>query len=246
MRILALDTSTNVASVAILEDDVIIGEYSCNKGKTHSQRLMPMIQSLLEKVNLCAKDMDAFSASIGPGSFTGLRIGVTTVKAMAFVAGKPVISIYTLDALAYNLPMSSALICPIIDARNKQVFTAIYRFVNGKLERLTDYLGIHINELVDIIRPMEGEIVLLGDACGMHKDYFEAELGERLRIAPPNIALAKASSVAVLARDAFLDGKLESCYDMVPFYLRKSQAEREKDMLETALEKSEKKVTAND
>lgn len=239
MRILALDTSTNVASVAILEDDVIIGEYSCNKGKTHSQRLMPMIQSLLEKVGLNATDMDAFSASIGPGSFTGLRIGVTTIKAMAFAAGKPVISVYTLDALAYNLPMSKALICPIIDARNSQVFTAIYRFVNGKLERLTDYLGIHIYELVDIIRLMEGEVVLLGDAYNMHKDYFVQELGERVSLAPPNIALAKAASVAVLARNAFLQGKVESCIDMVPFYLRKSQAEREKEM-------NEKKVIAND
>jgi len=239
MRILALDTSTNVATIAILEDDVIIGEYSCNIGKTHSQRLMPMIQNLLEKVNLCATDMDAFSASIGPGSFTGLRIGVTTVKAMAFAANKPVISVYTLDALAFNVSMSKALICPMIDARNSNVFTAIYRFVNGKLERLTDYLGIHINELANIIRPMEGEIVLLGDACSMHKDYFALELGERVNIAPPNTALAKASSVAMLARNAFLEGKLESCYDMVPFYLRKTQAEREREM-------SEKKVTADD
>ncbi|HEY5583213.1 MAG TPA: tRNA (adenosine(37)-N6)-threonylcarbamoyltransferase complex dimerization subunit type 1 TsaB [Ruminiclostridium sp.] len=239
MKILALDTSSSVATVAILQDDVIIGEYSCNNVETHSQRLMPMIQSLLERVGLCATDIDAFSASIGPGSFTGLRIGVTTVKSMAFAAGKPVISVYTLDALAYNLSMSKELICPIIDARNSRVFTAVYRFINGKLERLTDYFGIHINELVDIIRPMEGEIVFLGDACNLHRDYFVLELGERVSIAPPNIALAKASSVAVLARNAFLEGKLESCYDMVPFYLRKSQAEREKEM-------KEKKVIAND
>lgn len=236
MRILALDTSTNVASVAILEDDVIIGEYSCNKGKTHSQRLMPMVENLLEKVGLSAKDMDAFAASIGPGSFTGLRIGVTTVKAMAFAAAKPVISINTLDALACNLSTSKAIICPIIDARNSQVFTAIYKFTNGKLERLTDYLGTHINELVDIIRSMQGEIVLLGDACTLHKDYFAAQLGDRLSIAPPNTALANASSVAMLARNAFLEGKLESCYDMVPFYLRKSQAEREREMIEKKLE----------
>ena len=232
MRILALDTSTNVATVAILENDVIIGEYSCNRGKTHSQKLMPMIQNLLEKVGLSATDIDAFAASIGPGSFTGLRIGVTTAKAMAFAVQKPVISISTLDALAYNLQMSNALICPMIDARNSQVFTAIYKFVDGRLEKLTDYMGIHINELTDIIRPMEGKIVLLGDACNMHKDYFIGEVGERVSIAPPNIALAKASSVAVLARNAFVDGKLESCYDMVPFYLRKSQAEREREMNE--------------
>lgn len=235
MRILAVDTSTNVASVAILEDDIIIGKYDCNKGKTHSQQLMPMIQSLLEKVNLSAQDIDAFAASIGPGSFTGLRIGVTTIKAMAFAAGKPVISVYTLDALAYNMSMSKGLICPIIDARNNQVFTAVYRFIDGKLERLTEYLGIHINELVEVIRKMEGmnkEVVFLGDACHMHKDYFIAELGNGVSIAPINLALADASSVALLARDLFLDGKSENCFDMVPFYLRKSQAEREREMNE--------------
>lgn len=236
MRILALDTSTNVASVAVLEDDVIIGEYSCNKGKTHSQRLMPMVENLLEKVGLNAKDMDAFAASIGPGSFTGLRIGVTTIKAMAFAAEKPVISVNTLDALACNLSTSKAIICPIIDARNSQVFTALYKFTNGKLEKLTDYLGTHINELVDIIRSMQGEIILLGDACTLHKDFFAAQLGDRLSIAPPNTALAKASSVAMLARNAFIEGKLESCYDMVPFYLRKSQAEREREMIEKKLD----------
>lgn len=239
MRILALDTSTNVATVAIMEDDVLIGEYSCNRGKTHSQQLMPMIQSLLGKVGLCAADMDVFSASIGPGSFTGLRIGVTTAKAMAYAAGKPVISIYTLDALAYNLPMSKDLICPIIDARNNQVYTAIYKFNNGELERLTDYMGIHINELVDIIRPTEGDIIMLGDACRIHSEYFSGELGKRVSFAPENTSLAKASSVAALARREFLKGNMESCYDMVPFYLRKSQAEREKEM-------SEKRESRND
>jgi universal bacterial protein YeaZ len=239
MKILAVDTSTNVASAAILEDDVIIGEYNCNRGKTHSQRLMPMIQNLLDTVGLTACDMDAFSASIGPGSFTGLRIGVTTVKAMAFAAEKPVISVHTLDALAFNIPLTEELICPMIDARNNQVFTAIYRFIGGKFERLTDYLGIPVTELSGIIKKMEGKIVFLGDACGMHKDYFVGELGERVRIAPPNVALAKAASVAVLAGKAYGEGRLESCYDMVPFYLRKSQAERER-------ENADKKVKTDD
>ncbi|EPR07693.1 tRNA (adenosine(37)-N6)-threonylcarbamoyltransferase complex dimerization subunit type 1 TsaB [Ruminiclostridium papyrosolvens] len=229
MRILAVDTSTNVASAAILEDDVIIGEYNCNRGKTHSQRLMPMVQHLMETVGLTVSDMDAFSASIGPGSFTGLRIGVTTVKAMAFAAEKPVISVHTLDALAYNIPFAENLICPMIDARNNQVFTAIYRFIGNKLERLTDYMGIPVTELADILRNMEGDTVFLGDACNMHMEYFVSELGNRVKIAPPGTALAKASSVAILAGKAYREGKLESCYDMVPFYLRKSQAERERE-----------------
>ncbi len=229
MRILAVDTSTNVASAAILEDQVIIGEYNCNRGKTHSQRLMPMVQHLMETTGLSVNDIDAFSASIGPGSFTGLRIGVTTIKAMAFAAEKPVISVHTLDALAYNLPFAENLICPMIDARNNQVFTAIYRFIGDKLERLTDYMGIPVTELADILRKMEGDTVFLGDACNMHRDYFVSELGNRVKIAPPGTALAKASSVAILAGKAYSEGKLESCYDMVPFYLRKSQAERERE-----------------
>jgi len=226
MRILALDTSTNVATAAILEDDVIIGEYSCNKGKTHSQRLMPMVQSLFESVGLNAADMDAFAASIGPGSFTGLRIGVTTVKAMAFAAQKPVVSVYTLDALAYNLAGSKAIICPVIDARNNQVYTAAYKFSGQKLEKLTDYLGIHINELADILDAMEGDIVFLGDAAKMHKTFFEERLGSRVAVAPANTALARAASVAVLAGEILKEGIQENCYDMKPFYLRKSQAEQ--------------------
>lgn len=229
MRILAVDTSTNVASAAILEDQIIIGEYNCNRGKTHSQRLMPMVQHLMETTGLTVNDIDAFSASIGPGSFTGLRIGVTTIKAMAFAAEKPVISVHTLDALAYNLPFAENLICPMIDARNNQVFTAIYRFIGDKLERLTDYMGIPVTELANILKKMEGDTVFLGDACNMHRDYFVSELGNRVKIAPPGTALAKASSVAILAGKAYSEGKLESCYDMVPFYLRKSQAERERE-----------------
>lgn len=232
MRILAVDTSTNVASVAVLENDIIIGEYSCNKGKTHSQRIMPMIHNLLEAVGMKAEDMDAFAASVGPGSFTGLRIGVTTVKAMAFALEKPVISVHTLDALAYNLPMSKDVICPIIDARNSQVFTAIYKFTEGKLERVTDYLGIHVSELVDKIKPMGGDVIFLGDASNMHKDYFVSELGQRVHLAPPNNSLARAASVAVLAGNKYSEGKFESCYDMIPFYLRKSQAEQEKERVQ--------------
>ena len=236
MKILALDTSSNVATAAILEDATVIAEYSCNKGKTHSQRLMPMIQSLLEAVGMKASDMDAFAASIGPGSFTGLRIGVTTVKAMAFAAGKPVISVYTLDALAYNLAETKAIICPVIDARNNQVFTAAYNFSGDKLDRLTEYLGIHINELADILSAMEGDIVFLGDAAKGHLEYFRERLGERVRIAPPHLTLSRASSVAVLAQRAFNEGQLQSCYDMKPFYLRKSQAEREKERTERQIE----------
>lgn len=229
MRILAVDTATNIASVAITEDDTIIGEYSCNKGKTHSQRLMPMVSHLLETTGLSAAEFDAYAASVGPGSFTGLRIGVTTIKAMAYAAQKPVISVHTLDALAYNLPLSHDLICPVLDARNSQVFTAVYRFIDSKLDRLTDYLGVHVSELAGILKQMEGDVSFLGDASKLHKDFFTAQLGDRVKLVPGNCQLPRAASVALRAYDLYLQGEQESCFDAVPFYLRKSQAEREKE-----------------
>ncbi|HEX2925435.1 MAG TPA: tRNA (adenosine(37)-N6)-threonylcarbamoyltransferase complex dimerization subunit type 1 TsaB, partial [Ruminiclostridium sp.] len=131
------------------------------------------------------------------------------------------------------------LYSPIMTSSSNIAADAIYRFIEGKLKRLTDYMGIPVAELSNQIKEMEGKIVFLGDACNIHKDYFIRELGDRVRIAPPNTALARASSVAVLAGKAYLEGKLESCYDMVPFYLRKSQAERER-------ENADKKVKADD
>lgn len=234
MRVLAVDTSTNVAAVAIIEDGILIAENICNKGKTHSQRLMPMIKTILDTVEMKASDMDAFSAAVGPGSFTGLRIGVTTVKGLAFAVQKPVISIPTLDALAYNIPCTNGLICPMLDARNSQVYTAIFRVSAGKLERLTEYLGVHVGELCDKLRDMEDKVTFLGDACVLHKNYIVEQLGNRADFATPNVAMPKASSVAQLAYYKLLAGEEESCFDMVPFYLRKSQAEREAEIKKEA------------
>jgi len=227
MRILAVDTSSLVAAVAITDNERLMGEYILNHKKTHSQKLMPMIKELMDNLELNPKDIDIFAAASGPGSFTGLRIGITTVKALAYAANKPVVSVPTLDALAFNIPVSDSLVCPIMDARNNQVFTAVYKWEKGMPVNITEYMGVPITELVQLIKGKNQKVVFLGDAVEIHKDLLKEELNENCEFAPGNLMLQKASSVAQLALIKALNGMTESSFDMVPFYLRKSQAERE-------------------
>ncbi len=229
MKVLAVDTSSAVAAAAVMEDGKLLGEYSINHKKTHSQKLMPMIRELLKSLELTPSHMDVFAASIGPGSFTGLRIGVTTIKAMAYAAGKPVAGINTLDALAYNIPLAEALVCPIMDARNSQVFTAVYSTEKGEPEKLTDYMGIPVMELISIIRQKNKKVIFLGDGVEIHKDLLQRELGSSCMFSPVSLNMQRASSVAQIAFKHAEKGFLQSSFDLVPFYLRKSQAERMKE-----------------
>jgi tRNA threonylcarbamoyladenosine biosynthesis protein TsaB len=234
MKILAVDTSSLVAAVAVIDNERLLGEYILNHKKTHSQKLMPMIKELLNNLELTPKGIDVFAASSGPGSFTGLRIGITTIKALAYAVNKPVVSVPTLDALAFNMPVLDSLVCPIMDARNNQVFTAVYKWEKGVPVNLTEYMGVPITELVRLIKGKNQKIVFLGDAVEIHKDFLKDELNENCRFAPGNLMLQKASSVAQLALVKASSGMTESSFDMVPFYLRKSQAEREYEKRQSA------------
>lgn len=229
MKVLAVDTSTMVAGVAIMEDNKLLGEYLLNHKKTHSQKLMPMLDNIMKELELKPTDIDLYAASTGPGSFTGLRIGVTTIKSIAYGAKKPVIGIPTLDALAFNIPLSEALICPIIDARNNQVYTSIYKWEKDTQVKLTEYLGIPVTELVQLIKGKNQKVIFTGDGVEMHRDFFKNELGENCDFAPGSLQLQRASSVAYLALERAGEEGVESSFDLVPFYLRKSQAEREYD-----------------
>jgi len=230
MKVLAVDTSALVATVAVTEDNKLLGEYILNHRKTHSQKLMPMIEEVLESLEIKPQDIDVYAASSGPGSFTGLRIGITTVKALAYALKKPVVSVPTLDALAYNVPVTDSLICPIMDARNDQVFTGIYEWDGKCQSRLADNMAVHISELIKIIKEKNIKTVFVGDAVELHSRLLKNELGDMCMFAPPNLLVQRASSVAFLAYERALSGNLESSFDMVPFYLRKSQAEREYEL----------------
>ncbi len=227
MKVLAIDTSTVVAAVALMDDEKLLGEYSINNKKTHSQKLMVMIDEIMKDLDIKPSDIDVFAASIGPGSFTGLRIGVTTAKAMAYATNKPVVGVPTLDALAYNIVTSEFIICPILDARNSQVFTALYEVKGKRFERITEYMGIPVFELVQIIVQNNKKVIFTGDAIDLHKDYFKSELEENCEFAPLGNRLQRGASVAELALMMAKEGKFTSSFELVPFYLRKSQAERE-------------------
>lgn len=235
MKIFAVDTSGQVAAAAVMENGKLLGEYFLNHKKTHSQKLMPMINDLMGDLEIYPQDIDIYSASNGPGSFTGLRIGITTIKAIAYAAGKPVVSVPTLEALAYNVYTAKSLVCPIMDARNNQVYTALYKCENGVMASITKYMGIPVDVLAGLIRDKGQNVVFVGDAVDIHRAYLEKELYDMCEFAPGNLLLQRASSVAYAAYVKALNSGVESSFEMVPFYLRKSQAEREyeKKQLET-------------
>lgn len=232
MRVLALDTSSNVATVAIMEDELLLGEYILNHKKTHSQKIMTMIEQLLADLELNVQDIDIFAAAVGPGSFTGLRIGVATVKALAHAAGKRVVSVGTLEALAYNVPYAEHIIVPVMDARRNNVFAASYIWDEG-FKEIGEPEGITIEECVESCGDFL-DTIFVGDGAMVHRDYIKEKLGEHA-IFPHGAALnSRASSVAALALEKAKRGETQSYLEMKPYYIKKSQAEKE-------LEEKEKK-----
>lgn len=224
MKILAVDTSAIVASVALCENEHLLGEYTIQNGNTHSETLLPMIESLLCLHKLTPNEIDLFAASSGPGSFTGVRIGVSTVKGLAFDRKKPCIGVSTLEALAYNLCVVDGLVCPVMNARRNQVYTALFRVCGGKLERLLEDCAIPISELDEILAQYHEPIYLTGDGYDITTELLRSPTlptPERLR---PQSAYA----VAQIARKNYSEGICTTDSELLATYLRPSQAERER------------------
>ncbi len=230
MITLAVDTSCLTATCAVAEDGKVLAELSMQYGKTHSQKLVPMLRAMLDMLNKDFKVIDLFAAAIGPGSFTGLRIGVVTIKGLAYSLNKPVCGIPTLDALAFSMPDFKGTICPMLDARNNQVFTALYRKRDNHIDKITPDLGITIEELIDRMKSCNQDILVLGDATPLHVDKMKAQLGDKIIEAAPTLSFPRASSVALLAEEAFRNNRAMNAFELEPLYLRKSQAERMKDL----------------
>jgi tRNA threonylcarbamoyladenosine biosynthesis protein TsaB len=229
MRALAVDTSTSMAGIAVVDEQQgLLAEYMLNDKKTHSQKLVPMLKEVLDSLKMSISDMDILAAVTGPGSFTGLRIGVTTIKSMAYAAQKPTAGIPSLDALASAVAApGGTMVCPMLDARNNQVYTALYRFRSGRMENTSGYMGLHINELVSRIEDRNAHILFTGDAVSLHRDFLKIQLGERCSFAPDFLTQHMAASAAHLALLQLQRGETVGCFDLKPFYLRQSQAERE-------------------
>lgn len=225
MNILAVESSGMVAAVAVVREGRLIGEYFLDHEKTHSQHLMPLVEQLLAGLDMEIADIDIFAASKGPGSFTGLRIGLATVKGLAQALDKPIIGVPTLDGLAYNLLSRQGLICPIMNARREQVYTSIYRS-NGKLLRLDEYMAIPVIELVQKLRTFDEPVMFNGDGVPAYWDIIKNEMGDKALMAPINLLTQRASSIACLALDMYKIEGAQKYTEVVPFYLRKSQAEQ--------------------
>ncbi len=232
MLTLAVDTSGLTASCAVVEDKKVVAELSTQHGKTHSQKIIPMLKNVLSILDKGFKDVDLFAAAIGPGSFTGLRIGVVTIKGLAYSLKRPVCGIPTLDSLAFSIPDFKGIISPMLDARNSQVFSAFYRKKNNKLEKLTPDLGIHIEEWISYAEKYNEDIMILGDGAPLHSDRLYSELGTGIISADQLMTFPRASATALLAEEAYLNNKSVSAFELEPLYLRKSQAERMKNIQE--------------
>ena len=234
MKILGLDSSGIVASVAIVEDDVLIAEYTVNYKKTHSQTLLPMLDEIANMTELDLNSIDAIAVAAGPGSFTGLRIGSATAKGLGLALKKPLIAIPTVEGLAYNLYDISGLICPIMDARRKQVYTGIYRFTDHQLKVVEDQMAVPMETVIEKLNQYGEAVTFLGDGVPVFHELIAEKMTVPYSFAPAHVNKQRAAAVAALGEIYYRQGKTETAMEHVPDYLRVSQAERERAEREAA------------
>lgn len=233
MKILGLDSSGLVASAAIVEDDILLAEYTTNYKKTHSQTLLPMLDEIRNMIDLDMESIDAIAIAAGPGSFTGLRIGAATAKGLGLALDKPLVEVPTLEGLAYNLCGTAQLVCPLMDARRNQVYTGIYEFIKEqtayRLHVVEEQCAVDISVILEKLNACGREVVFLGDGVPVYADRIQELLTVPYTFAPANNNRQRAASVAALGAVYFADGKTVTAAEHQPEYLRKSQAEREQE-----------------
>ncbi len=229
MKILGIDGSGLVASVAIVEDDNLIGEYTTGYKKTHSQTLLPMLDELSKMVELDLNAIDAIAVAAGPGSFTGLRIASATAKGLGLYLGCPIVSVPTVDAIAFNMWGASGVICPILDARRGQVYTGLYSFTeSGEFNVLHSQCAVDFTEIAATINTNGTPVTFLGDGVPVFQDKIKELIKVPFRFAPAHLNRQHAASVATLGGIYYINGDCEIAADHRPEYLRLSQAERER------------------
>ena len=228
MKILGLDSSGLVASVAVAEEGNLLAEYTVNYKKTHSQTLLPMLDELVKMIELDLHTIDAIAIATSPGSFTGLRIGSATAKGLGFALGKPLVEIPTVDGLAYNLWGSSDVVCPLMDARRNQTYTGLYEFVDGKMQVIRQQCAVGIDEIIANINQLDRSVIFLGDGVPVFNDYIQENCKVPFSFAPAHMNKQRGAAVAALAFLYVEEGKVQTAAGHRPDYLRLSQAERER------------------
>lgn len=225
MKILSVDSSAKSASVAIY-DEKIISEFFINTNLTHSQTLVPMLDSALKNASLSVDDIDCFAVNVGPGSFTGVRIGVSAVKGIAFAKDKPCVAVSTLESIAYNFTMfENAVICACMDARRNQFYNALFKIENGMPQRLCEDRAVSCEDLSDEIKDFES-VIIAGDGAELFYNLAKDML-HNIVLSSDNLRYQRASSVASCAKRKYDNNEVIKAEALMPSYLRLSQAERE-------------------
>lgn len=229
MKLLVLDSSGLVASVALIEDDRLIAEYTTGNKLTHSQTLLPMLDEVTKMTSFNIESIDAIAVAMGPGSFTGLRIGAATAKGLGLALHKPIIPVPTVDGLAYQLFGTAHLICPMMDARRKQVYTGFYRFCGADMEVVKGQCAQSVEDTLAQLKEYKEPVIFLGDGVPVYRKEIEEAMGEDAIFAPAHANRQRAGAVGALAEVYYQKGIWQSADAFAPEYLRKSQAERERE-----------------
>lgn len=244
MLLLGIESASLVASVALVRDETLIAEYTLNFKKTHSQTLLPMIDEIMEMTGIPLEEIDGIAVSKGPGSFTGLRIGSATAKGLGLALEKPILSVPTVDAMAYQCYGIGDLVCPIMDARRGQVYTGIYEFTSFEDRKasfpmsyqvdaqtqmwiLQEQCAISMEELLEKLAVYQRPVAFLGDACPVHQEKILERAAFPVRFMPAFSNRQRGAAVAALGLLYLKEGAVQTAAEHVPDYLRKSQAERE-------------------
>ena len=253
MKILAVETSTMLGGIAIMDDlSGLIAEVRLNVKSTHSERLMTEIAHVLKQAELKVSDIDVFAIAIGPGSFTGLRIGLSTVKGFSYATGKPIVSVPTLEALAWNFPDCIYPVCTLLDARKKEVYAALFKWEDGGFTRLIDEVSIKVDRLLGRINESNpplpprlrvvptfskgGEggfsdkrVVFTGEGAILYRDKIIEVMGNKAIFAPPEKIVPSPANVASIGIKKAIKGEFSEPVSLVPFYIRRSEAELKRD-----------------
>lgn len=231
MKILAIETATMLGGIALLDDSAgLIAEIRLNVDTTHSERLMTCTDQILKQSNLTMADIDFFALSIGPGSFTGLRIGLSTVKGLSYATGKPVVTVPTLEALALNFPYCKYPVCTMLDARKNEVYAALFRWDGDGFRRLLHESALTVSKLADtIMQHIDDKVVFTGEGTLLYREMISEYLGERAIIASPEQMVPSPAHVAILGIKKALNGDISELQGLVPFYIRRSEAELKKN-----------------
>ncbi len=239
MKLLAIESSGLVASAAIASETALLAEYTVNFKKTHSQTLLPMIEEIVNMLELDLQELDAIAVSGGPGSFTGLRIGSATAKGLGLALKKPIIAVPTTQVIAANLYGSAALICPLMDARRNQVYAGLYHYYGDSFEIVEDQMAISAEELISKVNKLGEPVLYLGDGAEAFKELLSEKTEVPCSFAPLHLSKQRAGALAARAVELYKEGRIQTAAEHAPDYLRLSQAERELAIKQAAQKTSE-------